>query len=145
MYKNSKTGGYNLDGTRQNDSTRIPPLWLIMPEDADEHYSMGWYFCDECEHLNGPFNTMEEAAEASKKYGNDFLFNPKEWFESKRDQLSEPIRANFNTWWCAVEKYGLQNEVYQFTKQFYDANVNQKDEEERFMAALNDAMTEWDM
>ena len=68
MRNNPKTGGYNLDGTRHTKQGFIPPLWLIMPEDENDRYSMGWYFCDEVEQLNGPFNTMEEAAEAFKKY-----------------------------------------------------------------------------
>jgi hypothetical protein len=69
----------------------------------------------------------------------------KKWFEGKRDELSEVVRANFNTWFKTVEQYGLTYEVYQFTKTFYDQNTNQKDEEERFMAAFNNAMNEWDM
>jgi hypothetical protein len=68
MTKNPKTGGYNLDGTKHNNPGHIPPLYLIMPEDETERYSMGWYFCDEAELLNGPFNTFEEAVEAFKNY-----------------------------------------------------------------------------
>ena len=68
MYKNSLSGGYNLDGTRHDKIGYISPIFLIMPEDESNLYHQGWYFCDEVEQLNGPFNTIEEAIECFKNY-----------------------------------------------------------------------------
>jgi len=65
---NHKTGGYNLDGSKHKKQGHIPPLWLIMPGDESKDYPPGWYFCDEAEQLNGPFGTIDEAAEAFKQY-----------------------------------------------------------------------------
>lgn len=66
--KNSKTGGYNLDGTIHNEPGHISPLYLITKEDESVYYVAGWYFCDEVEQLIGPFDKIEDAIDAFKKY-----------------------------------------------------------------------------
>jgi hypothetical protein len=73
--KDGRPRDYGLDGEMWTKAGHIPPITLILEEDigvrALPEYKAGWYFCDEAEQINGPFNTFEEAVEGFKKYGEN--------------------------------------------------------------------------
>jgi hypothetical protein len=71
--KDGRPRYYGLDGEMFTRAGHIPPIMLILEEDIGvlclPKYKAGWYFCDEAEQINGPFEKFEEAVENFKKYG----------------------------------------------------------------------------
>lgn len=49
-----------------------PHIFLV---ENEPEYVNGWYFSDESEQFNGPFNTIEEAREIFTKYCEDLNGN----------------------------------------------------------------------
>lgn len=71
------------------------------------------------------------------------------WFFNTSKSLSPNVKNNFDSLLKEVNKYGLIEEVIDFTKRFYDEFKADpdglQDEEQRFMNALYWAMYEWDI
>ena len=60
---------FNLNGSEFiEDGHALAPIGLLL-EDTLGHYK-GWYFFDEIQEQHGPFESLEEAVELFKQYGN---------------------------------------------------------------------------
>lgn len=45
-------------------------IWMLIHGPHENGFTEpGWYFADEAEYLNGPYETHNEAENASKEYG----------------------------------------------------------------------------
>ena len=49
------------------------PIWYLAGKDPGSDLSVGWYFNDETEDLNGPFDTRDTAELMLKKYCEECL------------------------------------------------------------------------
>lgn len=68
-----KTGPYHRDGTPHTGNETIPHLWYESVKTAKKLADVGWYFNDEAEQLNGPYQSRKEACEALDKYADELL------------------------------------------------------------------------
>ena len=68
------------------------------------------------------------------------------WFEEMKAKLSSTVLVNCDGWLKEVSKYGLMNEIVEFTKIYYtDRKELDNSHDEKFMRALSEAMQEWDI
>ena len=65
-YNTAEYHWFDSLGKSWDDPCGIPHILLLMKDTIG--YYKGWYFCDELEQINGPFNTFEEAVEHFRRY-----------------------------------------------------------------------------
>lgn len=73
------------------------------------------------------------------------MFSDSLWLEERLKGLSKEVKANFDTLWVEVEKYGLQIEVTSSTRFAYEQDEQLEDKEDQFMRAFHYGMNEWDL